>query len=555
MSLYSGRKRPRTDVSHGSKDESSFSEVTVPLRFSSPLTQPDKWNSSCDFSHAADGGNEDIVVEEANVYFHDSPTNMTYGAEDEHIEVYGLSSTQGQDDLHHGGIFQDQDKDDEPETELDSMWHEVYETLISDSEEHDLRDCETAEDDEEDGDFEEVIEYFTLTESDSFSEVRGSTDDLINSCESTVRPEGTKATSNERQPLYPGANVTIGALMVLLSLYAIKYDLTSEAITQLLKIISLILPCGNILPDTLRKFKSYFSNLESPFILHYHCAFCFSLVEKHMKTCSNPACLKELSSRQSKAYFIEIPVIQQLRTFFSRDGFYNSIQYRFQRKKKHQNNLEDICDGALYQELSEKGILSSPDNISFLMNTDGVPVFKSSKVSIWPLYLVINELPYAQRMAKENMIFVGLWFGEKKPAMWTFLKPHTYSFKTLEMGVEMNSPDRGTFNCKGVVLACTCDLPARCILCNSMQYNGENGCWKCLQPGQTVRTGVRGHSRAFLYQNGNPKGPLRTARNVTQDAAEAADRGSGMSVFARGFQFILKYCLQKVAFGECDFHS
>ena len=40
---------------------------------------------------------------------------------------------------------------------------------------------------------------------------------------------------------------------------------------------------------------------------------------------------------------------------------------------------------------------SSPDNISFLINTDGVPVFKSSKVSIWPLYLIINELPYGKR--------------------------------------------------------------------------------------------------------------------------------------------------------------
>ena len=51
------------------------------------------------------------------------------------------------------------------------------------------------------------------------------------------------------------------------------------------------------------------------------------------------------------------------------------------------------------------------------MNTDGVPVFKSSKVSIWPLYLVINELNYSKRMAYENMIFVGLWFGEKKPTV------------------------------------------------------------------------------------------------------------------------------------------
>ena len=81
------------------------------MRFSTPLTQPNKWNSSCNFSHAADGGNEDIVAGKANVYFHDSPTNMTYGTEDENIEIYGLSSTHGQDDLHYGGIFQDQDKD------------------------------------------------------------------------------------------------------------------------------------------------------------------------------------------------------------------------------------------------------------------------------------------------------------------------------------------------------------------------------------------------------------------------------------------------------------
>ena len=74
-----------------------------------------------------------------------------------------------------------------------------------------------------------------------------------------------------------------------------------------------------------------------------------------------------------------------------------------------------IYDGKLYKKLSGKlGLLSCPDNVSFLMNTDGVPVFKSSKVSIWPLYLVINELNYSKCMAYDNMIFAGLWFGEKK---------------------------------------------------------------------------------------------------------------------------------------------
>ena len=60
-----------------------------------------------------------------------------------------------------------------------------------------------------------------------------------------------------------------------------------------------------------------------------------------------------------------------------------------------------------------KGILNRENNIYFLFNTDGVLAFKSSKVSIWLLFLVINELPYEKRMAKENMIFAGLCFGVK----------------------------------------------------------------------------------------------------------------------------------------------
>ena len=30
----------------------------------------------------------------------------------------------------------------------------------------------------------------------------------------------------------------------------------------------------------------------------------------------------------------------------------------------------------------------------------------------------VNELPYANRMDSENMIFAGFWFSEKKPAIY-----------------------------------------------------------------------------------------------------------------------------------------
>ena len=92
-------------------------------------------------------------------------------------------------------------------------------------------------------------------------------------------------------------------------------------------------------------------------------------------------------------------------------------------------NLRDIYDGRVYKELSGNGNLKSPDAISFLINTDGAPVFKSSKVSNWPVYLMTNELPLIQRRKKENIIFAGLWFGDIKPIMLSYLEPTFDAFK------------------------------------------------------------------------------------------------------------------------------
>ena len=101
---------------------------------------------------------------------------------------------------------------------------------------------------------------------------------------------------------------------------------------------------------------TYFRNLENPFILHHYCAFCLSYVDKQATVCPNAACMRELSSRHTKAYFIEVPEVQQLATFFSRGEFYSSLQHRFHREKKNRNNVEDIYDGVLYKNLWKKGI-------------------------------------------------------------------------------------------------------------------------------------------------------------------------------------------------------
>lgn len=158
---------------------------------------------------------------------------------------------------------------------------------------------------------------------------------------------------------------------------------------------------------------------------------------------------------------------------------------------------------------------------------DGIPVFKSSKFAIWPLYFVINELPYKERISKDNMIFAGLWFGSSKPSMLTFLRPFHSSLSILETeGLLVKSSDENYFVTRVILLAGTCDLPAKCLVCNTVQYNGFYGCFKCKQVGQTVKTGKKGgHVHAFPFDFDNPKGPKCTHTETLEESHQAATQG------------------------------
>ena len=70
------------------------------------------------------------------------------------------------------------------------------------------------------------------------------------------------------------------------------------------------------------------------------------------------------------------------------------LQRRFERVS-NPDKFSDVYDGREYQH--HRVFLSKPENISLLLNTDGVSIFRSSTVSLWPILLVINELPPSVR--------------------------------------------------------------------------------------------------------------------------------------------------------------
>ena len=54
-------------------------------------------------------------------------------------------------------------------------------------------------------------------------------------------------------------------------------------------------------------------------------------------------------------------------------------------------------DGKLYQEICIQSEKSGFDWLSCIFNKDRVALYKSSKVNIWPIYIVINEIPPQER--------------------------------------------------------------------------------------------------------------------------------------------------------------
>jgi len=70
----------------------------------------------------------------------------------------------------------------------------------------------------------------------------------------------------------------------------------------------------------------------------------------------------------------------------------------------------------------------------------------------------------------ENVTPAGLWFGGSKPNTTVFLKPAFTALMKLEQdGVEVRSPLHACqFVSKVILQAGTCDLPAKCLVLNTI---------------------------------------------------------------------------------------
>ena len=156
---------------------------------------------------------------------------------------------------------------------------------------------------------------------------------------------------------------------------------------------------------------------------------------------------------------------------------------------------------------SPGNILNYKWNFSYIFNTDGYQTSDSSKVSAWPFYLKLNELPPKER--DNNMILAAIWVNEEKPPMNNFLQSIIQELNEIATdGIQWKMNDE-VITSKIIPLCCSVDSVCRCAILNMKQYNGFYGCTFCYHPTENVE-GLR------KYPISQKVYPLRTHTDIIQ---------------------------------------
>ena len=416
------------------------------------------------------------------------------------------------------------------------------ETMISINDVPDIPNDSEVLDSKSDKVLDELLEEAKLRDSDLLSDENeinieddiGFVDEFTNFVFNDIENSAPKADDSKSKqnrftdPLFEGSPYTLGVVILLICCFVIRFRLPDEAISYLLRLLACILPLGHTLSGSLYHFRKTIRLFTDCLIpsLTYHCNSCYEIVGKNEKNC--PSCNNSLTESRSRAYFMQLKLVSQLQALWKNKEFCDMVRkHRFEHfENNKEDKLSDIYDGLLYKRLFQNdGILSSPNNLSFSHNTDGAPLFKLSNISIiWPVYMLINELPITQRKKRNYALFYGVWISCRKPQMWSFLKPLYEELNVLgSKGHTFCDYYGSTFDCKCFLLTCTCDLPARAIVYNCNQFNGDFSCWFCLQKGETFKHESGGISHVYPFKE-SPKDPPRTPKTVKRDVQLASTK-------------------------------
>lgn len=173
----------------------------------------------------------------------------------------------------------------------------------------------------------------------------------------------------------------------------------------------------------------------------------------------------------------------------------------------------------------------SGSTINASLYTDGVSTFQSSKFSIWPIYLVINNLDFSVRYNLKNIIVCGIWYGKVKPDMQKLIK----IFLNPLIPFFNNGFAIGSFNFSINIQFLIADKPARSMLLNTQSSNAKFFCPCCTATNITETVG--GSRCTHFCLNDSLNWEVRTKEWFSACAYSAESTGNP-EYGIKGFSFL-----------------
>lgn len=284
-----------------------------------------------------------------------------------------------------------------------------------------------------------------------------------------------------------------GEILLMLLEYILRHNLSQTAISHLFMLVNNIFS-RPIFADSIYFLEKLF-NPKGQATFHAICSKCCHYVGQ--LEMSNPQQMKcsgcnevfEWSELDKKEFFVTMNVSSSIKKLLeTHQSYYDDVVRN--KTCREVDKITDIYDGKLYRKfISSLNVNERYSYATGIFNVDGAPVFEGSKCSIYPIQVIINEIPAQERI--KNPILCGLWFGKSKPTTNTYLLPFVAEMNKLSSnGVSCNI--LGENRCiKLYSLCCSVDTVARAPLQGLMQFNAYYGCHWCLHPGEYVNTSMK----------------------------------------------------------------
>lgn len=147
--------------------------------------------------------------------------------------------------------------------------------------------------------------------------------------------------------------------------------------------------------------------------------------------------------------------------------------------------MPDMWDGEIFRAISQS---VSDTFLTLTMNVDGIQPNHGSVKSIWPITLVLNELPIGRRFSPENVMLAGIWPGPSKASrqkMAMFFQSLVDELIELEGGIDFFLPSTidsiagQMLHIRVFLISACCDKPAQALIQNIPEPIATFGCGRC----------------------------------------------------------------------------